>query len=148
MGFLSDLKLAWNEVWRAVGKPSDQAFSPYRWSDNQMGHFALGVLVSSIILHATGNHWAALAVVFVLAVGKEILDLTKGLTLRTLYDSAYDACFWMLGDIVALSLWYRSPEAFWTTLAIGVVLYVTGVVPRAVNSARAGKWNAKARSIN
>jgi hypothetical protein len=148
MNIFNNLALAWNAMWTAVGKPSDQAFSPYRWSDNQMGHFALGVLVASILLHATGNHWVALGVVFVLAVGKEILDLTKLFTLRTLYDSCYDASFWMLGDIVAISLWYRSGEAFWTALSIGVVLYLTGVVPRAVNSASAARWNRKARSIN
>ena len=79
------------QVFKDLMVPDDQAQSWYGWATNQMSHAFLGVLIADF----SGGYW--LVATIIVAVIKEILDLSESFRSKALSDSLSDILFFVCG---------------------------------------------------
>lgn len=109
-----------------LARPDSQKRDWYGWASNQLAHAFIGVALTVLV-----GFWAMLLA----AVAKETADVWTAQTSDTLWDSAQDLTFWVLGGLVIVS----GDDAWVLVLAISTAL-VVGIAPRLRRVMRGKKY--------
>lgn len=99
----------------ALARPDAQKKDWYAWATNQCSHTLFGVIIALIC--PTSPYLA----VFLTASMKELIDIYKVSTLKTLKDSGVDVAFWMTGAILITMNPYFGIFLLITFLSIGII---------------------------
>ena len=99
----------------SLATPDAQKKDWYAWATNQCSHTLFGVIIALIC--PTSPYLA----VFVTASVKELIDIYKVPTLKTLKDSGIDVVFWMTGAILITLNPFYGIFLLITFLSIGII---------------------------
>jgi hypothetical protein len=101
-------------IFKDLMTPDDQSQSWYAWATNQMSHAFLGALIAVF----TGGYW--LVATLIVAVIKEILDLSKSFRSKALSDSLSDILFWVCGAGIVAGGEY----GYWFAFVLFIMLVI------------------------
>lgn len=114
-----------NGILTELDTPDDQGRDWYGWASNQCAHAFLGAVVGVLFV----SH--SVLVAGAIATLKELTDIIRVPSARTLRDSVQDIAFWLLGAWVV-----SAGENLPVAIILTAFALICGVIPRARKAAR------------